>query len=130
MTDSFAIQDAIAERVAGIVEPELLQSEAVLASTRHTGNMTAWDLVRRGTWHFHRVNCETHSKARELFRQACKIDLHLPEAHLWCARVNAGIVAYGWSTNPAEDIREGTEAGILAVRLDERNPTATTESRS
>lgn len=122
MTDSFAIQDDIAERVAGIVEPELLQTEAVLASTRHTGNITAWDLVRRGTWHFHQVTRETHSRARELFRQSCRIDPHLPEAHLWLARVNAGIVAYSWSINSVEDIREGMEAGIKAVRLDDRNP--------
>jgi len=48
--DAFAIQDEIAERVAGAIEPELLKTEARLATTRHTGNATAWDLVRRGTW--------------------------------------------------------------------------------
>ncbi|SFH94037.1 TolB amino-terminal domain-containing protein [Bosea sp. OK403] len=122
LTELFAIQDEIAERIAGALEPELLKTESVLAAARHTGNMTAWDLVRRGTWHFHHVTCENHFKARELFRQACTLDPELPEAHLWIGRVNAGIVAYGWSHAPTDDIDEGAAAALAAIRLDEKNP--------
>jgi TolB-like protein len=122
LTELFAIQDAIAERVAGAIEPELLRTEGAQAVARHTGNMTAWDLVRRGTWHFHQVTRENHLKARELFRQACRLDPELPEAHLWLGRVSAGLVAYGWSDNPIADLQEGMEAALRAVQLDERNP--------
>ncbi len=122
LTEVFAIQDAIAERVAGAIEPELLKTEGVQAAARHTGNITAWDLVRRGTWHFHQVTRENHLKARELFRQACKLDPELPEAHLWLGRVSAGVVPYGWSDNPVADLREGMDAALKAVQLDERNP--------
>ena len=122
LSDVFAIQDEIAERVAGAIEPELLKTEGVQAAARHTGNMTAWDLVRRGTWHFHQVTRENHLKARELFRQACKLDPDLPEAHLWLGRVSAGVVPYGWSDNPVADLREGIEAALIAIQLDERNP--------
>jgi TolB-like protein len=122
LADVFAIQDEIAERVAGAIEPELLKTEGAQAAARHTGNMTAWDLVRRGTWHFHQVTRENHLKARELFRQACKLDPELPEAHLWLGRVSAGVVPYGWSNNPVADLQEGREAALRAVQLDERNP--------
>src|SRR5215831_11333383 len=124
LNDVFAIQDEIAERVAGAIEPELLKTEGAQAAARHTGNITAWDLVRRGTWHFHQVTRENHLKARELFRQACKLDPDLPEAHLWLGRVSAGVVAYGWSDNPVADLQEGMEAALKAVQLDERNPYA------
>jgi TolB-like protein/cytochrome c-type biogenesis protein CcmH/NrfG len=124
LTEVFAVQDEIAERVAGAIEPELLRTESGLAAARHTGNMTAWDVVRRGTWHFHQVTRDNHFKARELFRQACRLDPELPEAHLWIGRVNAGIVAYGWSQAPDDDIREGAEAALAAIRLDEKNPYA------
>jgi TolB-like protein/Flp pilus assembly protein TadD len=124
MTEVFAIQDEIAERVAGAIEPELLQSEGAQAAARHTGNITAWDTVRRGTWHFHQVTRENHLKARELFRQAVKLDPDLPEGHLWLGRVSNGLVAYGWSDDPAADLQEGTEAALKAVQLDERNPYA------
>jgi TolB-like protein len=124
LTEVFAIQDEVAERVAGAIEPDLLKSQGAEAAARHTGNMTAWDLVRRGTWHFHHVTQEGHRKARELFRAACKLDPDLPEAYIWLARVNAGIVAYGWSDSPATDQQEGSEAALRAIHLDERNPYA------
>jgi TolB-like protein len=122
LTEAFAIQDAITERVVGAIEPELLKTESLPAGAPHSGNMTAWDLVRQGTWHFHRVGQETHLHARELFREACRLDPELAEAHAWLGRVSAGIVAYGWTDNPAHDIKEGLDAGLRAIRLDERSP--------
>jgi adenylate cyclase len=124
LTEVFAIQDEIAERVAGAIEPELLKSEGAQSAARHTGNLTAWDLVRRGTWHFHQLTRENHIKARELFREACRLDPELPEAHLWLGRVSAGVVAYGWSNNPIANLQEGMEAALKAIHLDERNPYA------
>jgi TolB-like protein len=122
LTEAFAVQDAIAERVAGAIEPELLKTESLPAAARSSGNATAWDLVRQGTWHFHHVGRQTHLSARRLFREACRLDPELAEAHLWLGRVSAGIVAYGWSDEPQRDIREGLDAALKAVRLDEKNP--------
>lgn len=124
MSDVFAIQDEIAERVVAAIEPELLKSESRLAVTRHTGNMTAWDLVRQGMWHFHKVTREGHRAARELFRRACRADPDLSEAHSWLGRVSAGIIAYGWSDDAAADGREGVQAATRAVALDPRDPYA------
>jgi TolB-like protein len=122
LADVFAIQDEIAERVVAAIEPELLQSESRVAVARHTGNMTAWDLVRQGMWHFHKVMREGHRGARELFRRACAIDPDLPEAQSWLGRVSAGIIAYGWSDDAAADGREGMNAATRAVALDPRDP--------
>ena len=122
LTEAFAVQDAIAERVVGAIEPELLKTESLPAGSPHSGNVTAWDLVRQGTWHFHRIGRETHLHARDLFREACGLDPELAEAQVWLGRVSAGIVAYGWSDNPAQDIKDGLGAGLRAIRLDERNP--------
>jgi TolB-like protein len=124
VAEVFAIQDEIAERVAGAIEPELLKTESNLASARHTGNMTAWDLVRRGTWRFHQVTRPTHVEARELFREACRLDPRLPEAYIWRARVNVGLTAYGWSDDPAADQQEALEAALRAIYLDPKNPYA------
>lgn len=123
--EMLSMQDRIAEQVAGAIEPELLRSESSLAAKRlHRGSTTGWDMVHRGAWLFHKVGCETHRQARELFRQACRVDPDLPEAHLWLARVDAGLVAYGWSADEAADLREGVAAGLRAVELDEQNPYA------
>ncbi|CAN7563930.1 winged helix-turn-helix domain-containing tetratricopeptide repeat protein [Bradyrhizobium sp. LjRoot220] len=124
MADVFAIQDEIAERVAGAIEPELLKTQSHHAIMRHTGNMTAWDLVRQGMWHFHKVTREGHMAARTLFRRACAIDPDLPESHIWLGRVSAGIVAYGWSDAPTADSKEAVDAAAHAITLDPRDPYA------
>jgi TolB-like protein len=122
MADAFALQDAIAERVVGAIEPELLKTESLAVSATHTGDLNSWDLVRQGTWLFHRVGRETHLEARDLFRKAAALDPSVAEAHIWLARVSAGIVAYGWSGQPTQDIGEGLDAAVKAIRLDDKNP--------
>ena len=117
------MQDAIAERIAAAVEPELLLRHGLQVAP-HTGNVTAWDLVRQGTFNFHKVTRPTHLLARRLFREAAELDPMLPEAQIWRARVNAGLIAYGWTENPAADGKEGLDAALRAIYLDARNPYA------
>jgi TolB-like protein/Tfp pilus assembly protein PilF len=125
LTDMFSVQDRIVQHVAGAMEPELLKSEAGLAIARPgAAAVTAWDLVRQGTHAFHKVERESHLRARELFREAISREPDLPEAHIWLARASAGIVAYGWSAHPQADIREGLAAAGEAIRRDERSPYA------
>jgi adenylate cyclase len=69
LDDIFALQDEIALQVAGAIEPELLKKEGQRAVERAEHNPTAWDLLRRGTWEFHKVRPESHRAARELFLQ-------------------------------------------------------------
>jgi tetratricopeptide (TPR) repeat protein len=110
--------------VAGAIEPELLNDAGKLAARPRVGSVSSWDLVARGSWLFHHVTRPTHLKARELFRQTRRIDAELAEARLWIARVDAGLVGYDWSDDPAADLREGQAAALEAVQLDERNPYA------
>jgi TolB-like protein len=122
-SEVFALQDAIAERVAGAVEPELLKHDSIRVA-EHPGNLTAWDLVRQGTWNFHKVSRATHIEARRLFREACRRDAMLAEAHFWLARVNAGLIAYGWSDDSIVDQQEGLDAALRSIYLDGQNPYA------
>lgn len=120
----FSVQDRITEQVVGAIEPELLKTESAFAVRRRGGlrDMTGWNLVHQGTWFFHQVTQPTHLRARDLFRQACRADPDLADANAWLGRVSAGIVAYGWSNDERADLREGVDAALKAVQLDERNP--------
>jgi TolB-like protein len=123
--DVFAMQDSIAERVAGAIEPELLRRASADAATAHNvADSAAQDLVYRGVWLFHKVGRATHLEARELFREACRIDAAPVQPQYWLARVSAGIVAYGWSDSVEADLQEGIAAAIRAIRSDERSPYA------
>ncbi len=122
--DLLAVQDALAQQIAGAIEPELLKSAGSDAASRQGQSVTAWELVARGSWLFHHVTRDTHLEARELFRQAMSIDPGLAEAHMWLGRVSAGLVAYGWSEESERELEEGVAAALEAVRLDARNPYA------
>ena len=120
--DIFAVQDDITERVAGAIEPELLKREGLRAISRGMKNVSAWDLVRQGTWQFRHFARPTHMRARELFRQAVQLDPQLPEAHTWLGRVNESIAAYGWSDDAAADLREALRSSLRGIELDDQDP--------
>jgi TolB-like protein len=125
VNDASAVHDTIAQSIAGAVEPELLRTASAEATRRmQHAHASVRDLVHRGTWLFHKIGRETHFQARELFRQACRLDPGFGQAQFWLARVSAGICAYGWSEHPAEDLREGRDAAVRAIRADEKDPYA------
>jgi TolB-like protein len=124
-SDVLSIQDSIAEHVAGAIEPELLRlASAEAASKSSAADAGVQELVHHGIWLFHKVERASHLEARELFRQACHLQPSFGQAQFWRARVNAGIVAYGWSNSEEADLREGTAAAIQAIRADEKSPYA------
>jgi TolB-like protein/Flp pilus assembly protein TadD len=125
VADIFVIQDEISDSVIGSIEPLLLNTESRLAhAAGDVEGKTAWNLVRRGVWQFHKVERESHLKARDLFRSAAALDAELTEAHIWLARVSGGIVLWGWTHEPAAVRQEGLTAAFTAIRLDEKNPYA------
>src|SRR5215204_2332594 len=70
LVDMLALQDEIAEAVAGAIEPELLKKEGQRAASKPSQNPTAWDLVRRAMWEFFKVRPESHRVARDLILKA------------------------------------------------------------
>jgi TolB-like protein len=123
--DSFDAQDRIAAQVAGAIEPQLLQHAAAGAvEGRVAADAGQQDLVYRGIGLFHQVRRDSHRQARELFREACRVAPALGQPHYWLARVDAGIVAYGWSDAPQADLAEGVAAAVQAIRADEKDPYA------
>jgi adenylate cyclase len=123
LTDIFALQDEMAEAVAGAIEPELLKKEGQREAERPQ-SLTAWDLLRRGTWEFHKVRPESHRAARDLFLKAIEVEPTFADAYAWLGRTEAGRAVYGWVSEPDAVLRDGMAAALRAVQLDERNPYA------
>ncbi len=119
--DILALQDEIAEAVAGAIEPELLKKEGQRGAER-AQSLTAWDLVRRGMWEFHKLRPESHCRARELFLKAIEVEPNAADGFLWLSRAETGLAFYGWTDDPEAELRDGMAAGLKAVQLDERNP--------
>ncbi|MHB2165667.1 adenylate/guanylate cyclase domain-containing protein [Alsobacter sp. R-9] len=123
LDDVLDLQDEVAEAVAGAIEPELLRTEGRRGAER-SQSLSAWELVRRGMWEFHKIRPDGHRAARELFRQAIAAEPNGADGHVWLARAEAGLAAYGWTDDIAATLDSGLEAGRRAVALDERNPYA------
>ncbi|MBQ0822051.1 tetratricopeptide repeat protein [Microvirga sp. HBU67558] len=119
--DVLLLQDQITEAVAGAIEPELLRKEGQRGAER-SRSLTAWDLVRRGMWEFHKIRPDSHQRARELFLKAIQAEPDSADGYIWLARVEAGLAAYGWGSDPEAGLRSGMEAGLKAVELDGKNP--------
>ncbi len=119
--DVLVLQDQIAEEVAGAIEPELLRTEGQRGAER-SRSLTAWDLVRRGVWEFHKIRPDSHQRARELFLKAIAAEPNSADGYIWLARVEAGLAAYGWGSDSEASLRSGIEAGLKAVELDAKNP--------
>jgi len=125
LADIFVIQDEITDSIVGAIEPELLKTESRLANAAgDVEGKTAWNLFRRGVWQFHKVERDSHQRARDLFRSAVALDPQLAEAYIWLARVSGGIALWAWSDEPAAVSEEGVTAALTAIRLDEKNPYA------
>jgi hypothetical protein len=54
LCDILVLQEEVAEQIAGAIEPELLKKEGQRAADRPFQNLTAWDMLRRGIWEFHK----------------------------------------------------------------------------
>jgi len=111
-------------QVAAAIEPELLRREGQRVAARPAQNLTAWDLVRRGTWEFHKFTPEAARNAHELFRRAIAADPNHAEGYLWLARTMGALLVYHWTDDPETALREGMHAASQAVLLDEKNPYA------
>jgi adenylate cyclase len=122
-TDIFVLQDEIVEAVIGAMEPELLKHEGRSGAARPQ-SVSAWDLVRRGMWEFHKFTRESHKQARQLFGRAVELDPEAPEGHIWLARSMAGPVWYGWTEDAPSAARLGVLEALASVRLDDKNPYA------
>jgi TolB-like protein len=121
LANIFAVQDEITRQVVGAIEPELLKAEGGRAVARPSGNLSVWDLIRQGTWHFHQLTEPTHQRALQLFREAARIAPDLAEAQMWVSRAATGVAAYGWCSDPDATLRESLTAALAAVHRDEKD---------
>lgn len=92
--DVFALQDEIAARVAGAVEPRLMFAEAGIAQAKPTEDLGAYDLVLRALPHVYGVRTlEDFRKGVALLDQAIARDPGYKMARAW--KIRAYLIARG-----------------------------------
>lgn len=117
MTQIFAVQDSISERVASALALTLAGGERQQLTKHHTENAAAYELYLKGRFQMSRLTDDGFLKARDYFQQAIVHDQNYALAHAALADsfVNLG----GWNVaTPQETFPKAREAAIRALQLD------------
>src|SRR5687768_4167291 len=81
MTNIFAVQDSISERVAGALAVTLAGGERERLTKHHTENPEAYQLYLKGRYHLNRLTDDGFFKGRDYFQQAIDLDLNYAAAY-------------------------------------------------
>ena len=76
LADVFAIQDEIAQAIAGALQLKLV---GTLADPQHRPKLPAYDALLRGRHHLFKLSPETMTRARECFEEAVAFDPAYPK---------------------------------------------------
>ncbi len=80
LADVFAIQDQIAQAIAGSLQLTLVGTRA---DRSHTPKLPAYDAVLRGRHHLFKLSPETWTRAKECFEHAIALDPAYADAHAY-----------------------------------------------
>jgi DNA-binding winged helix-turn-helix (wHTH) protein/TolB-like protein len=116
--DLFAVQDAIAERLAASLALRLTDEERERLTRRYTENAEAYQLYLKGRYFSERRTRDGITKGIEYFRQAIEKDPDYALAYAGLA--DAYMLLRRWAFAPAKDtVPQARAAAEKALRLDD-----------
>jgi TolB-like protein/DNA-binding response OmpR family regulator len=121
LPDIFDIQNAMAQQIAAVIEPELGSVERLLASRKVPANLNAWDCYQRGLWHLWAFTNPGFADAETFFRRAIELEPGLARAHAGLSYVHLQTAFYGDPKDRPALLQGALLEGKLAVALDERD---------
>lgn len=123
LTDIFALQDEISEKIAARIEPEIGFAERNRIAHKRPANLQAWDCYHLGIYHFFKFTGEDNLKAQQLLHQSQKLDPHFGEAYAWWAYAIILGMVY-WDTPPTQELLDqALDASNKSLSLDPQNAT-------
>jgi serine/threonine protein kinase/Flp pilus assembly protein TadD len=124
LEDVFAIQDEIAQNIAGTLRVMLTDKEKRAIEKVPTRDIQAYDYFLRGRRVFYELNRKSFEFARQMFARAIVIDPGYAAAYAGVA--NSSSFLYTWFDASEDNLREATQASRRAVELDTGSPEAHT----
>ena len=122
MTDLFALQDEITERIVTAMQIKLTDGEQMRIRRRHTRSIKAWNLLGEGTEYFYRRTKADNARARELFNEAIKADPGYGLAYALLAWTYWFDVQHGWSDSRDESFKRAAQLAEKARTLNDELP--------
>jgi DNA-binding winged helix-turn-helix (wHTH) protein/TolB-like protein/Flp pilus assembly protein TadD len=117
MTDIFRVQDAISERVAGMLAVKLTGEEKDRLAKSYTENTEAYELYLKGRYHLNRLTDDGFLKSLEYFQQAIEKDPNFALAHAGVADSYNSLS--GFNVRPPKEVSpKARSAALTALNLD------------
>ncbi|MFQ5973554.1 MAG: adenylate/guanylate cyclase domain-containing protein [Alphaproteobacteria bacterium] len=122
MTELFALQDEITDRIVIALRIKLTEGEEARVHRKHTRSVEAWNLLSRGHEHFHRVNKTDNATARQLFKKAIEVDNGYALAYALLAWTHWFDAFHGWRENRELSFERASFLAEKARALDDALP--------
>jgi adenylate cyclase len=122
MTDLFALQDEITDRIVVALRVELTEGEQARVHRKHTRSVEAWNLLSKGTEHFYRVNRTDNAAARQWFEKAIEVDAGYALGYALLAWTHWQDAFHGWSEDRERSFERASFLAEKARALDDTLP--------
>ena len=122
LEDVFELQDRVAIRIAGVIEPALQAAETHRSAARPTTELGAYDFYLRALAMFFPVRKEGLFGALALLEQASAIDPQYAPALCWAAVCHLRMVRDGWAEEPEQNRQKGVDLAQRALEAGENDP--------
>ena len=120
LTDIFAVEDFISERVANSLTRRLMDEEQKPGLGRGVENREAYQLYLRGNYYWNQRTAEGLKRAISCFNQAIALDPQLAPAHVGLADSYALLGCVHGALPPREAMPRAKAAARTALELDEQ----------
>jgi DNA-binding winged helix-turn-helix (wHTH) protein/tetratricopeptide (TPR) repeat protein len=118
VADLFAVQDAIAARVAAAIRPELRGPEQAILTKRYTDDEEAYQLYLKGRYNWNKASEAGLRKAIDFFRAAIAVDPRYALAYVGIADAYTSLDWYG-VLSTRESNPHAIAAAEQALQLDD-----------
>jgi len=118
LTNIFALQDTVAERVSAALIVGLSANRAPTRAKRHVADVEAYQLYLLGRYHLMRLTDDGFSRALHYFEQAVARDPAYALAHAGVAKAYVSLSGFN-AIPPQEGLPKARQAAEAALRLDD-----------
>ena len=125
LTDVFALQDAITEKVVAAIEPKLLQAEGIRSQSHSPEDLGAWEMVSQANSLFWRLTKAEGEAAIAILKQAVQRYPDYAPAHSMLAFMMLVSAYVGWTAGEQQSqVKQAAALATRAAELDDSDPWA------
>ena len=124
LTDIFATQDEVVEKIVRALAVTLTQGEEKRLGRRGTANVAAYEAVLRARELLGGATRETVAQARAMYQRAIELDASYAVPHAGLAATAVSNYVSDWADDPGAELDQAERWARRALELDESEPFA------